>query len=81
MTHDVEYLAGRTGTTNITAAVEAGTYTLSKVAPGATKYIRMRITAKGTAEVGSAFGRLITASSVHASVARDAVKGVVDVRR
>jgi hypothetical protein len=75
----VKYLAGRTGTTNITAAVEAGSYTLSNVAPGDTKYIRMLITVKGTAPIGGVFSRLVTATSVRARVAKDAVKGLVDV--
>jgi hypothetical protein len=75
----VRYLAGKSGTTDITAAVEAGTYTLSNIARGGTRYIRMRITVKGTASVGSTFGRLVTATSTHASTAKDAVKGVVNV--
>jgi hypothetical protein len=77
----VKYLAGRTGTTNITGAVHAGTYTLRDVPAGGTKHIRMVITVKGTAVIGSTFGRLITATSTQASTAKDAVKGVVNVIR
>jgi hypothetical protein len=75
----VKYLAGLRGTTNITNAVEAGIYTLTTVAAGGTKYLRLRITVRGTAKIGSTFGRLVTVRSVHASVAKDAVKGVLNV--
>jgi hypothetical protein len=77
----VKYFAGLTGTTDITAAVRAGTYTLRNVAPDGTKYIRMRITVNRSANIGSTFRRLIKATSIHASVANDAVKGGVRVIR
>jgi hypothetical protein len=75
----VKYLAGLRGTTNITGAVEAGRYILSDVPAGGTKYVRMQITVKGTAKIGSTFGRPVTATSVHASAAKDVVKGVLNV--
>jgi hypothetical protein len=77
----VKYLAGRTGTTNITGGVKAGTYTLRDVPAGGTKHIRAVITVKGTATIGSTFSRLVTATSTQASTAKDAAKGAVSVIR
>ena len=75
----VKYLAGLSGTTNITTAVVNGTYTMSNVGAGGTKYIRMRITVRSAADIGDVFGRLVTATSTHATTVKDAVKGVVKV--
>jgi hypothetical protein len=77
----VVYFAGRTGRTNITSAVEAGTYKLRYLAPNETHYIRMLVTVKDTAKPGTAFKRLVTARSLLAGVADDVVRGVVDVVR
>jgi hypothetical protein len=75
----VKYLAGKTGTTDITSSIVAGTYTLHRVAAGGTRYARMVITVKKTATVGSKLGRLVTATSMLLGRAKDAVKGVVSV--
>ncbi|HXJ64408.1 MAG TPA: hypothetical protein VNN79_11690, partial [Actinomycetota bacterium] len=75
----VKYLTGLTGTTDITSGVVAGTYTLRNVPADGTKFIRLQITVRSTAAIGSMFGRLVTAVSTQAGVARDAVKGVASV--
>jgi hypothetical protein len=77
---DVKYLAGLRGTTRITRAVVAGTYALRRIRAGATKYIRMVITVRHTAPIGSTFKRLVVARSVHARTARDAIRGLVRVQ-
>jgi hypothetical protein len=77
----VKYLAGGTGTNNITGGVLAGTYTLRDVPAGGVRHLRMVITVKRTAAIGSSLGRLITATSTEASTAKDAVKGSVNVSR
>jgi Divergent InlB B-repeat domain/Galactose oxidase, central domain len=77
----VKYLAGKTGTKNITDAVVAGTYTPGRIAAGRTQYMRMVISVGKTAAVGSRFARLVTARSIHDGRAMDAVKGAVSVGR
>jgi hypothetical protein len=76
----VQYLAGLSGSTDVTHGVVAGTYTLRNLPPGATKYLRVRITPRSTAPIGSALARLVTTVSTHASGARDAVRAVVKVQ-
>jgi hypothetical protein len=77
----VVYLAGLTGTTNITSAVKAGTYKLKNLPSGARKNIRIVITVRSTAKIGASFNRLITARSTETTLARDAVKCRIDVVR
>ena len=62
------------GTTDITAAVVAGSYLTPSLAPGATYLITARVTVKSTAAVGSSVTRLVTLTSVGNSVKKDAVK-------
>jgi hypothetical protein len=75
----VSYLAGLTGTNGISAAVESGRYVLKRVPAGATRYIRIRVTPRGTARVGSTFGRTVTARSTQSTVAVDAVRARLKV--
>ena len=62
------------GTTDVTAAVVAGTYRTSSLAPAATYLIKARVTVRSTAAVGSAVKRLVTITSVGNSTMKDAVK-------
>ena len=62
------------GTTDITAAVVAGTYQTPSLAPTATYLITARVTVKSTAAVGSQVTRLVTLTSVGNSTKKDAVK-------
>ena len=52
------------GTTNITAAVVAGTYTTSSLAPGATVLIRVKVKINSSATPGSSTTRLFIITSV-----------------
>jgi hypothetical protein len=58
------------GTTNVTAAVEAGTYQTASVAPGSTYVVTARITVK----LGGDVTRLVTTSSVADATKVDAVR-------
>ena len=62
------------GTSDITAAVVAGTYKTPSLAPGATYVITAKITMKSTAAAGSKVTRLVTITSVAAATKKDAVK-------
>ena len=62
------------GATDITAAVVAGTYTTTSLAPGATYLITAKVKVKSTAAVGSKVTRLVTISSVGDGTKKDAVK-------
>jgi hypothetical protein len=62
------------GTTDITAAVVAGTYTTPVLSPGATWLITAKVKVKSTAAVGSSVTRLVTVTSVADSAKLDAVK-------
>ena len=70
-TYTVKYYRG---TTDITAAVVAGTYTTASLAPGATFLITAKVTVKSTAAVGSKVTRLVTFTSVGNSAKKDAVQ-------
>jgi GH25 family lysozyme M1 (1,4-beta-N-acetylmuramidase) len=75
----IRYLATRWGSTDITADVVAGRYELSNVAPGATRYLRMVITVKPGAAIGTRLKRLVTATSAGDPTMDDAVRGTVRV--
>ena len=62
------------GTTDITAAVVAGTYETPLLAPTATYLVTAKVTVKSTAAVGSKVTRLVTLTSVGNSAKKDAVK-------
>lgn len=62
------------GTTNITAAVVAGTYQTTSLAPGATFAIKAKVKVLAGATVGSSVTRLLTTSSVVDPSKIDAVK-------
>jgi len=64
----------RSGATDVTAAVVAGTYTTSSLARGAAATISVVVTVKSAAKVGSQLGRLLTVSSVASPTRQDAVK-------
>jgi len=75
----VNYYAGSSGNTDITAAVTAGTYTTGNLAPGANKLIRAVVTvARGVAS-GTVKECLVTSGSVADNLKRDAVKARVTV--
>jgi hypothetical protein len=61
-------------TTDITAAVVAGTYQTSSLAPLGTYLIMAKVTVKSTASVGSKVARLLIVTSVGNSAKKDAVK-------
>jgi CSLREA domain-containing protein len=60
--------------TDITAAVVAGTYTTPVLAQGATFLISAKVKVKSTATAGSSVTRLVTISSVADASKKDAVK-------
>jgi len=65
------------GTTDITAAVVAGTYTTPALAAGGTFLITAKVKVTSTAAVGSSVTRLITLTSGADGSKKDAVKFVV----
>jgi hypothetical protein len=67
----VKYLKG---STDITAAVVAGTYTTAALAPGATVTITAKVTVKASSAVGNSVTRLVTITSVGDGTKKDAVK-------
>ena len=75
----VKFFEGLFGTTDITAAVVAGTYTLSDVPSTETQYIRMQITVNPSAPIGTIFVRLVTATSTHDGAKQDSPGGQVTV--
>jgi len=64
------------GTTEITAAVQAGTYQTANLAPGATFAITARVKVLSTAASGSSVTRLVTLTSAAQAWKVDAVKFV-----
>lgn len=68
-----KYLKGASGTTDITAAVAAGTYKTASLAPGTAVTIRLVITIAANAPSGSTQSWLVTATSKQNSSAQDAV--------
>jgi fibronectin-binding autotransporter adhesin len=65
------------GTTNITTAVNNGTYLTGQIAVGAQVSVKCRIKVLSTAAHGSSVSRLLTITSNNASGAKDAVKMTV----
>jgi hypothetical protein len=61
------------GTTDITAAVVAGMYEISSLAPTMVSVITARVTVKPTAAVGSKVTRLVTITSLGDGTKKDAV--------
>lgn len=64
------------GTTDITAAVKAGTYKTPTLEPGATYGIRIRIEIRAGALGGDKAARLVTLTSLGNPARQDAVKAV-----
>jgi len=62
------------GTTEITAAVLAGTYQTTSLAPGTTFLIKAKVKVKSSATTGSSVTRLVTITSVGHTTKQDAVK-------
>lgn len=75
----VRYLAGRRGSTDITAAVLAGTYRI-RLDPGERAYLRLVVTVGDATPGGASQGYLMTFGSTYAGTRLDAVKAVVGVR-
>jgi len=68
-----KYLKGASGSTDITAAVTAGTYKTASLSPGKGVTIRLVITIAANAPSGSTQNWLVTAASQQNSSAQDAV--------
>jgi hypothetical protein len=68
-----KYLKGASGSTDITAAVAAGTYKTASLSPGKGVTIRLVITIAANAPSGSTQNWLVTATSKQNSSAKDAV--------
>lgn len=77
----VKYLAGASGTTDISTAVKNGTYTLTNLAPGATRTFRLVIKVKSTAKLGILRSWLVTTTSTHDTSRKDAVQASVRVAK
>jgi glucose/arabinose dehydrogenase len=69
----VKYLSGGSGTTDITAAVLAGTYRLSNLAPGGSWVVRLVVTLGASVPSAAVRDWLVTATSQRTSTAQDAV--------
>ena len=77
--YSVKYLAGTTGSTLITSNVVNGTYTLSSVAAGKSKTIRLVVTVNAGTAVGASTNWLVTATSRHDTARKDVVNAIVKV--
>lgn len=75
----VTYLAGLTGTNDITQEVLAGTYKLRRVIPGARKTFRVVIRAANGADVGMKKSCQVAITSMARPTSKDIVKGTVRV--
>jgi hypothetical protein len=75
----VTYFAGATGTTNITSAVQNGTYRLTNLAPGTARVLRLVVKVRAGTDIGTVRAWLLTATSLHDGTRKDAVKAVVKV--
>ncbi len=69
----VRYLMGPSGTTDITAAVIAGTYRMANVAAGGGRVLRLIVTLGASVPPAAVRDWLITATSQRDATARDAV--------
>jgi hypothetical protein len=75
----VKYLAGATGTRDITTAVVNGTYRLTKLAPGAQRLLRLVVTVQGNAGIAATHSWRVRATSTTDGARRDAVQAKVSV--
>ena len=75
----VRYLATKWGSTDVTAAVKAGTYRIENVPAGATRYVRMVVTVKPGATIGALLRRLVRITSLTDPDVKDAARGTVRV--
>ena len=73
----VKYFKGLTGSEDITSGVKNGSYVTSELAPGESAYIRMVITVKSNASVGTKKTFKVTANSVATTGHRDRVTATV----
>ena len=69
----VKYLKGASGSTDITAAVLAGTYKTTSLVPGQGVVIRLVVTIATSAQTGVTRNWLVAAASKLDSIAKDAV--------
>jgi hypothetical protein len=74
----VRYFAGHV---DVTAAVVAGTYRTTSLAPGATTTLRIKVTPTRRARVGGHRTFVLSASSVGSGIALDRVATRVTARR
>ena len=72
----VKYLAGVSGTSNITTAVVNGSYSLANLGPSASRSIRMKVTVSRKARIGVTKTCALVVSSA-GSTNKDVVKGKV----
>jgi hypothetical protein len=77
-TFTIKYLAG---TTNVTTAVRAGTYTTSSINPLASKTLKVMITVKKGAKIGTLKKVFVTISSISDPAIKDKVVPSVKVIR
>jgi len=70
----VTYLSG---TTNITAAVVAGTYSTGSIGAGASRTIKLKVTVASGASVGATRAFLVSSTSTGAGTPKDTVKAIV----
>jgi uncharacterized repeat protein (TIGR01451 family) len=70
----------RNGTTNVTAAVLAGTFTTNALARGAAQDLTLTIQAKPGTPIGTVLNRVVTVTSTADNSIRDAVKATVTRR-
>ena len=65
--------------TRLTTAVVQGTYTLARVASGASKSFRLVVTVKPGTAVGASNNWLVVTSSKHDTSRKDVVNAIVKV--
>jgi hypothetical protein len=75
----VRYLAGASGANDVTTKVVQGTYSLTKVLPGAGKQLRLVVTVKPGTAVGIENNWLVVATSKRDPSRKDVVNGIVHV--
>jgi hypothetical protein len=73
----VRYLRGASGTTNITSAVVAGTFTFPEVTTGESKALRLEVTVTTKSTPGATKSCKVLLSSAHRPTAADAVRAKV----
>ncbi len=77
----VAYLQGASGTTDVTAAVLAGSYTTAVLAPGAVATLRLRVTVRAGALLKAAQAAVVTVASTSRPTSRDVVVATVTVKK